>query len=90
MMLLPLAERMLAGGAATRIELAITTEADRLHMRLAADRPPPGGEDKTIAALRERLAALFGDQAKLEIAGSEARLDIPFEATGFEAAPVPA
>ena len=91
MMLLPLTERMLAGSTATRFALSIVSAADRLRARIAADHRSAIDDDGTIAALRERLAALFGDQATLAISvrpdgGGEALLDIPFEPTGFEPA----
>jgi LytS/YehU family sensor histidine kinase len=88
MMLLPLAERMLQGSAATRVALSVKTAADRLGVRIVVDRLRLLDDDKMVSALRERLFALFGDQATLGIAAgpdgtSQAVLDIPFEPTGF-------
>ena len=89
MMLLPLADHVITHGFArselrSRIRLAVAAVGDRL--RLAIDRVgfEPDAGDERIAGIRERLAALYGDDASLTLRTQEAGtthavLEIPYE-----------
>ena len=92
MMLLPLVDHAIVHGlerqrAEGTLGIAIDVAANRLRLRIADSGagfvPGVGGEG--IASIRERLTALFGNDARLDLrgrdagVGTEAVLDIPLE-----------
>jgi hypothetical protein len=92
MMLLPLIDHAIVHGlerqrAEGTLGIAIDVAANRLRLRIADSGagfvPGVGGDG--IASIRERLAALYGDDARLDLhaqnagGGTEAVLDIPLE-----------
>lgn len=110
MLLLPLARCLLDARARSThaprdLRLAIAVAGPRLEVRAACSAwVGHTGADDSLASLRERVAALYGTEARLVLAaglqgGLEAVLDIPFEAeaadpptaaTGRSASSVPA
>ena len=92
MMLLPLVDHAIVHGlerqrAEGALGIAIDVAANRLRLRIADSGagfvPAVGGDG--IASIRERLTALYGDDARLDLhaqdagGGTEAVLDIPLE-----------
>ena len=90
MILLPLINHALAQRTGSqgeeRFEVDVVVRDDRVVLTArdpGAGFAPAGGTDVEIARVRERLAALYGDKARLDLRqtaqGSEAVLDIPYE-----------
>ena len=93
MMLLPLvahatAQRDVASGAKRTLSIEATASDTSLRLAIGAHddglSAPPEGED--IAGIRERLAALYGDSARLALRSradgwSEAVIEIPIESS---------
>lgn len=92
MMLLPLLDKALAGGS-EQAPATISVAAGRDHTQLAISVRFNGTgqlrHDDAVGAMRERLAALYGDRATLTLSlrgadTTEARLDIPVEFAAME------
>jgi LytS/YehU family sensor histidine kinase len=92
MMLLPMIDRVLArdpGSAATTFALRVDCDSPagdvlRIHIACEATGLPHQTEDASVASIRERLVALYGDRHRLIVSGgaglaSQIALEIPLE-----------
>lgn len=97
MLLLPLAKCVLAGRARLGpppryLRLAVAVAGTRLALRLVSNAWAGDAVlEQALASLRERLAALFGENASLVMVpqphgGAQVVIDIPFEPAGLDAA----